>query len=255
MSNDPPGLAPQPVSGNPYYRFTNLVIVYLAKMTDMVQEVFTNLVNVKMRNNLLQARLARGLSQQELADRAETSGQQISRLEKSERRLTMDWVRRLSRALGCTDAEILGLLPAPLDPISVKGAVQLGKYLAEPVWPVDDWYPVIIGEDDRFAGIERFGLVVRDESVNQRYPKGTILICVEVGDLSEPPKAGQRVICHRRNNKGYVEVTCRDLRGADQGAEPDGWLWPLSHDPRHQQQIPIDQAEIVALVTGNFTFE
>ena len=231
------------------------MIVYLAKIVDMVQDIFTNLVKVVMHNNLLQARLARGLSQQELADRAETSGQQISRLEKSERRLTLDWVRRLSRALGCTDAEILGLPPVPVDPIPVKGAVQVGKYSAQPVWLVDDWYPVTMPEDDRFAGIERFGLEVCDDSANRRYPKGTILICVEVGDLIEPPKAGQRVICHRHDSKGFVEVTCRDLRGADQGVELDGWLWPLSHDPRHQQQIPMDQAEIVARVTGNTAFE
>ena len=137
-------------------------------MTDMVQEVFTNLVNVVMHNNLLQARLARGLSQQELADRAETSGQQISRLEKSERRLTMDWVRRLSRALGCTDAEILGLPPVPVDPVSVRGAIEADKYRSESVWPVDDWYPVTMPEDDRFAGIERYGLEVRDEDARAR---------------------------------------------------------------------------------------
>jgi len=220
-------------------------------MTDMVQEVFTNLVNNIMYNNLLQARQARGLSQHELADRAETSFQQISRLEKGDRRLTMDWVRRLSRALGCTDAEILGLPPVPVDPVSVRGAIEADAYQVAPVWPVDDWYPVTMPEDDRFAGIERYGLEVRDASANQRYPQGTILICVDVGDLNEPPKAGQRVICHRRNKQGHVEVTCRGLGDADQ----DGWLDPLSNDPRHQQQIAIDDADIVALVTGHFYFE
>jgi len=217
----------------------------------MVQEVFTNLVNFVMHNNLQQARLARGLSQLELAERAETSFQQISRLEKGDRRLTMDWVRRLSRALGCTDAEILGLPPVPVDPVPVRGAIQADTYQADALWPVDDWYPVTMPEDDRFAGIERYGLEVRDESANQRYPQGTILICVDVGDLSEPPKAGQRVICHRRDERGLVEVTCR---GLGDGGE-DNWLWPLSNDPRHQQEISIGEAEIVALVTGHFYFE
>ena len=33
------------------------------------------------------------------------------------------------------------------------------------------------------------------------------------------------------------------------------WLWFDSTAPEHQQPIPADHAEIVALVIGSFTFE
>lgn len=49
-----------------------------------------------------------GLSQKELGRRANTSQQQIDKLEKSERKMTVDWIRRLAEALDCHPIELLG---------------------------------------------------------------------------------------------------------------------------------------------------
>lgn len=58
-------------------------------------------------SRLREIREKQGLSQAELAERAGTSQSQIDRLEKGHRRLTVDWLNRLSQALRCTPTEIL----------------------------------------------------------------------------------------------------------------------------------------------------
>src|SRR5579871_4203030 len=60
-----------------------------------------------MPNRIAFWRKKRGLSQQELADLAGTSNQQISMLESGARRLTTDWMERLAKPLGITPAELL----------------------------------------------------------------------------------------------------------------------------------------------------
>ena len=55
----------------------------------------------------------RGLSQSQLAEKAGTTAQQISRLERGDRKLTMEWVVRLADALECEPAELAGFAPPP----------------------------------------------------------------------------------------------------------------------------------------------
>lgn len=54
-----------------------------------------------------QQRERNGLKQEELAAVIGTTGQQISRLETGTRQVTEKWLARLSRALGCTPADLL----------------------------------------------------------------------------------------------------------------------------------------------------
>jgi phage repressor protein C with HTH and peptisase S24 domain len=61
-----------------------------------------------MENRIKELRRARGLTLQSLAERADTTNQQISRLERGERRLTTDWMERLAGALGCNPAALIG---------------------------------------------------------------------------------------------------------------------------------------------------
>lgn len=48
-----------------------------------------------------------GWSQRELAERVGTTNQQVSMLERGERRLSWDWRRRLANALGCHPDDLL----------------------------------------------------------------------------------------------------------------------------------------------------
>lgn len=58
-------------------------------------------------NRIRELRKAAGLSLEALAERCATSAQQISRLERDERPLTLDWMRQLGAALGCLPADLL----------------------------------------------------------------------------------------------------------------------------------------------------
>lgn len=58
-------------------------------------------------NRIRNLRLARGYSLQDLAEKIGTSKSQIDKLEKGERRLTLDWMRRLADGLTCTITDII----------------------------------------------------------------------------------------------------------------------------------------------------
>ena len=90
-------------------------------------------------NRIKNRRQARGWTLQQLADASGTSKSQIDKLEKGERRLTVDWMVRLAKPLGCDPRE---LLPdqvselktvaftepvAPPSTLPVKGAARGGK--------------------------------------------------------------------------------------------------------------------------------
>lgn len=60
-------------------------------------------------NNIRKIRKAKKLTLEEVAERAKASVPQVQKLEKGERRLTVDWAQRLAKALETTAAEIMGI--------------------------------------------------------------------------------------------------------------------------------------------------
>ncbi|WP_439815939.1 XRE family transcriptional regulator [Zavarzinia sp. CC-PAN008] len=60
-----------------------------------------------MSNRIAEMRRAAGLSQQDLADAAGTGRSQIVKLERGERRLTVDWMVRLAGPLRCAPRDLL----------------------------------------------------------------------------------------------------------------------------------------------------
>ncbi len=67
-----------------------------------------------MTNRIRQLRKQYGLSQQELAQRIGTTGQQVGHLEAGRRKLTQDWMERLAAGLDCGPAELFGSLDTPV---------------------------------------------------------------------------------------------------------------------------------------------
>ncbi len=60
-----------------------------------------------MDNRISELRKARGLTMKQLAELVGTSNQQISHLEKGRRRLTLDWMERIAKALECHPSDLL----------------------------------------------------------------------------------------------------------------------------------------------------
>lgn len=63
-------------------------------------------------NRIREIRLARGLTESELARRVGTSQPQIRRLEAGQRRLTEEWMRRIAKALDVRPADLLATVTA-----------------------------------------------------------------------------------------------------------------------------------------------
>lgn len=63
----------------------------------------------KISENIWRIREAKGVSRTQLGQRMSppTSSQQIERLEKGERRLTVEWIERIARGLGVDPAELI----------------------------------------------------------------------------------------------------------------------------------------------------
>ena len=70
-------------------------------------------------NQLARLRHARGLSQQELADKLNTTAVSIGRYEREDQRLTLPLLRRLARALDTSIAEIAGETGAGAEHLAV----------------------------------------------------------------------------------------------------------------------------------------
>lgn len=60
-----------------------------------------------MDNRISELRKARGLTLKRLAELVGTSNQQISHLEKGRRRLTLEWMERIAKALECHPSDLI----------------------------------------------------------------------------------------------------------------------------------------------------
>jgi len=77
-----------------------------------------------MENRIKELRRARGLTLQALAEKAGTTNQQISRLERGDRRLTTDWMERLGNALNCNPAALIGAYTDPRPSFQSPGGLS-----------------------------------------------------------------------------------------------------------------------------------
>src|SRR5258708_33182043 len=85
-------------------------------------------MNRTLPNRIRESRDRAGLSMLALADRAGTSAPQINKLEKGERKLTVDWMIRLGRALGVDAKDLMATeaagkppgLPSSLNAVAVE---------------------------------------------------------------------------------------------------------------------------------------
>ncbi len=138
--------------------------------------------------------------------------------------------------------------PLPLEQVFIKGYVQGGAWRDAIEWDGSEWYSITVPADDRFPGVERFGLEVRGTSMDRLYPDGTIVIVVRFGDIGRMPQPGERVVCLRRddNDNGY-EATIKEY---DRDAQGRHLLWPRSTDPDFQQPFRLTSEQLP--VSGDY---
>lgn len=124
-------------------------------------------------NRLRSIRTAKKLSQQKLADLVGTSAPQINRLEKSRRKLTVEWLERIAPHLGCEPYELVWNMH---DEVPLVSWVQAGSMTetADPYLPGDPEAPKF-----KATGIPHelcIALKVQGESMNRIAPNGSVII-------------------------------------------------------------------------------
>lgn len=163
-----------------------------------------------MQNRIAERRDALGLSQRELAKRANTSGQQIGMLERGERGLDTEWLRRLAIALECSPVDLLPAdmaqhvpppqLPAPpaepektafIEEVDVRSGAGGGGVDSLELTRTDEWGNHIATDDVR----GEWGIPLDYVRYELRVaPKRTRIVEV-IGDSMSPTlESGDRVM-------------------------------------------------------------
>ncbi|HEV7370623.1 helix-turn-helix domain-containing protein [Arenibaculum sp.] len=211
-----------------------------------------------MEDNVLRVLRERaGLTQGQLADRAGTSQGQIAKLERGERKLTVDWAVKLARELG---AEPIDLLPAvsgeaaprpparasvPAAPVlrhqaaralpvraAARGGVDQEMYLED--GPIDwvgcpDW---LVNAPDAYA------MYVVGDSMSPRFRPRQLLFV----SPRRPPAAGDGVIVVKKSQA----VLIKELVGYGS----DGVVLREYHPALRDFVVPTVEIDVVHTVTG-----
>ena len=222
-----------------------------------------------MKNRIKELRVERSWSQEHLANLIGTTNQQIGNLERGDRRLSDVWMEKLCRAFEIDPGDLF-ISPSgigfeegetdykPQNSIWGVGDVNAGAFREALEWPESDWIPVpYISDDDRWPNAERRALLVRGDSMNERYDPETWIVFVDYFDLERSPESGERVIALQPNVVG-VEATLK-LFYVDE--QDQAWLVPESRNPTHRP-IKLDAnndsdegIQIVGRVVGSFRRE
>lgn len=111
----------------------------------------------------------------------------------------------------------------------------------------------------QFSEKECFALVVSDESMNQVYPPGSIVVAIPIEQAPNLIKPGSNVIAVREdleNRSGNVQNFIREFRVDNSGRL---WLWPRSSEPKHQIPIELQDSNagisILALIVASLRVE
>lgn len=220
-----------------------------------------------MPNNIHHYRRKLGYTQDRLAELCNTSTPQIQRLEKGERKLTLEWAERLAGPLGVRPANLLFdpkelslakqvseneivLIERAFEPIPVVGKVEAGLYSHTTEWPESEWVYYSLPVSLKYPNVKRYCLEVRGNSMNLEFAPGSLVVCIDLSELNEAPQDGEvYVVDHTAYGK--VESSLKELR-----IMPDGekYLWPRSDDPAHQQPIKLseDEPQLRAKVVGDY---
>lgn len=255
--------------------------MFMYESRRIVNTVFMETVGQRMRRRAVEL----GIRDVEVARRAKISPRRYSHYVNDQRQPDYDTLVAICAALDCTPDYLFGFSGeakgrprvqalTPIDDVEVRGAAAEGEWTESPLWPEDRRYGVPVPRDGRFGDAERYGLELRDASMNNRYEEGAILICVDFDELGRGPTDGERVICRRQRADGRYETLVR-LFVVDENGH--AWLWPRSSHPsyqaplrapdydrpvifRHAAEAPAvglgePVVTVVALVVGGFGFE
>jgi transcriptional regulator with XRE-family HTH domain len=164
-----------------------------------------------MSENIRKRRESAGLTRPQLAERVGTSVSQIVKLERGERRLTVDWMNRIGKALGVSPASLM-------DGTAEKGVVPvIGSVRANGRVELRDLDLPIQVSRDRQLGPVQSCLEVVEEGFGPLIPVGSVLYIssIEVQDAAQYEGApcavwapGGEMLVGRLIRGGHLPARC-----------------------------------------------
>ncbi len=192
----------------------------------------------------------KGWSRRQLASAAETSESQIVKLERGERRLTVEWLNRLAKALDVLPAEIIedeniprGNQPLINEDVGMKRVVLAGQAapgLWQPIMTEDPVHYVTVPSFVGFPPVQAdFVVQISGPATNLVYPDGSHVLCANADGPVGPVRSGDHVVAERIDGE-KLERRVAEYRVDEMGNE---WLWPLSDHRDHKAPLPVDSGE------------
>jgi len=215
-----------------------------------------------MSNRLREFRDLAGLSMQALADRAGTTAPQINKLEKGERRLTLDWMTRLSAALGIEPKDLLPLPIRPAAPAAARERLLWGGEAAPgPTVPVRDPRDLIPvrsaarGGDEQEMFLEdgpidyiarphsllhvrdAYSIYMIGDSMAPRFRPGQLLHI----NPYKPPQPGTGVVVTKADNVVLIKEFAR---------RSETTLYLTQYNPAAELKYPLSEIRDIHIVVG-----
>lgn len=197
-----------------------------------------------LRTEFGKARGARA-TQAEVADAVGIARSTLTAYEKGHDKPGRDTLIALADYYGVSMDAILSNSPtiAPIHTtqIEVRGDVQAGVWREAIEWPQADWYAITVPLDVAFAGLHRYGLLVKGDSMDKVFPDGSIAVVINLVDLGRMPKTGEiAVVVQRSKTSNEFEATVKAVQVLDSG---EIILWPQSTNPDFATPIRIKPGE------------
>ena len=161
----------------------------------------------------------------------------IAKLATGKQRLTQEWMNRLAKAFNVTPAEIIQAAGTGLRVVKVVGAIEAGEWSAKSQKHFES-YDINIPDNPNFRQITLYAAELRDDSMNQRYRNGSIIIFSTIAGTSPSEiREGWRYHVRKTRADGSVEETIQTLT---KDATGQWWLKPESGSPEFQQWTQLE---------------
>lgn len=221
-----------------------------------------------MPNRINEWRLRSGLSMQKLAEKAGTSRQQVHKLERGERRLTEDWMRRFADALDCDPADLLSQTSKSNHKVQEQGSDFLGPTVhgmnVEPInLDKDDQIPVyasaqggpdgtvmsyepieFVDRPEPLFGVRNaFAMYVVSDSMEPKYSQGALLL-IHPG---RPVRQNDFVLIVKQSEEGEHSAMVKQLVRME-----DERLVVRQFNPPEEFELDRRQIASVSLVIGSY---
>ena len=228
----------------------------MSKVVDVTGGIKTS---EEIGSRLRRVRTQKKIGLRELARRIDIDPNALSRLETGKRKVTVEWLTKLSGALDIPVSELLD--DAKFEGQVVVMAKACCNDWRETCWfPTEQRYSVQVPPDSRHQDGERFAIEGNCPAMNLRYAEGSLIICVPIKNISDGLVIGKRYLIEswrKQKRRKECELTIKKLT-----ADSEGKLWFVteSSHPAYQMSIPFSDTgdfaiKPVAQVVGSMQLE